>query len=140
MASEPFSIPTRIERFTCNYSGNMASAMACAGGLLSDDQSRPSGGSSGEGECARKHPASGALRLRPVCERETSNERPFLAKPLLFVSSGHDSPMDRPGLGGTWNPVRAGIVSDAGDYAWSSARTRLSDSDGSEFLDLVSWR
>jgi putative transposase len=38
------------------------------------------------------------------------------------------------------NPVRAGIVSDAGDYAWSSAPTRLSDSDGSEFLDLAPWR
>jgi hypothetical protein len=32
------------------------------------------------------------------------------------------------------------MVSDAGDYAWSSAPTRLSDSNGSEFLDLASWR
>jgi putative transposase len=36
--------------------------------------------------------------------------------------------------------LRAGIVSEAGDYAWSSAPTRLSDSDGSEFLDLAPWR
>jgi hypothetical protein len=32
------------------------------------------------------------------------------------------------------------MVSEAGDYAWSSAPTRLSDRDGSEFLDLAPWR
>jgi hypothetical protein len=75
-------------------------------GLLSDDQSRPSGGSSGEGECARKQSAWGAPRLRRYANVK----------------------------------LRAGIVSEAGDYAWSSAPTRLSDRDGSEFLDLAPWR
>lgn len=37
------------------------------------------------------------------------------------------------------NPVRAGIVNHAPDYAWSSAPTRLSDRDASEFLDLTPW-
>jgi putative transposase len=36
------------------------------------------------------------------------------------------------------NPVRAGIVSRAEDYAWSSAAARLSDNT-SEFLDLAPW-
>jgi putative transposase len=38
------------------------------------------------------------------------------------------------------NPVRAGMVSRAEDYVWSSAPMRLSGSDASEFLDLAQWR
>jgi hypothetical protein len=38
------------------------------------------------------------------------------------------------------NPVRAGMVSQAEDYLWSSAPTRLSGSDASGFLDLGQWR
>jgi len=38
------------------------------------------------------------------------------------------------------NPVRAGMVSQAEDYAWSSAPMRLSGSDASGFLDLAPWK
>jgi putative transposase len=38
------------------------------------------------------------------------------------------------------NPVRAGMVSRAEGYVWSSALMRLSGSNASEFLDLTQWR
>jgi putative transposase len=37
------------------------------------------------------------------------------------------------------NPVRAGMVSQAEDYAWSSVPMRLSGSDTSGFLDSATW-
>src|SRR5216684_3673816 len=38
------------------------------------------------------------------------------------------------------NPVRAGLVDLAEDYAWSSARAHLADHDRDGFLDMQAWR
>ncbi len=38
------------------------------------------------------------------------------------------------------NPVRAGLVKDAGDYVWSSAAAHLSGRDGFGIVDLEWWR
>ena len=38
------------------------------------------------------------------------------------------------------NPVRAGLVELAEDYAWSSARAHLADHDRDGFLDMAAWR
>src|SRR5260370_14302686 len=38
------------------------------------------------------------------------------------------------------NPVRAGLVEFAEDYAWSSARSHVMDLDREDFVDLSAWR
>jgi len=38
------------------------------------------------------------------------------------------------------NPVRAGLVRSASDYAWSSAVTHLGGTDAAELVDLEQWR
>jgi putative transposase len=38
------------------------------------------------------------------------------------------------------NPVRAGMVTHAADWRWSSARTHLADRDSGSGLDLTGWR
>ena len=38
------------------------------------------------------------------------------------------------------NPVRAGLVGEAGEYAWSSARAHLSGADPTGALDMAFWQ
>jgi len=38
------------------------------------------------------------------------------------------------------NPVRAGIVGEAGEWGWSSARAHLGEVDAGRWLDLSMWR
>lgn len=38
------------------------------------------------------------------------------------------------------NPVRAGMVSDPGKYPWSSATAHVSGEDGSQLIDMRTWR
>jgi putative transposase len=86
--------------------------------------------------------ASHALSARltpttPVAESPSRGDRPFLAEPLLFVPPGCRTPV---GGAAELNPVRAGMVASAGEWAWSSAAAHLGGRDISGFLGLTEWR